>query len=110
MKFQFDAVHYYVSDLDRAVLFYSQTLQMKLVSRDALARFDLDGILFELVPGKPGGDGNARLCLRVEDINVARAELQGKGVRVSEVEVKSNGKLAFFRDPDGNEIALWQYT
>ena len=111
MKFHFDAVFYYVSDLDRAIRFYTHILKMKLVSRDAVARFDVDGVLFELVPGKAhGDDGNARLCLRVVDINAARAELQGKGVQVSEAQVKSNGKLAFFRDPDGNEIALWQYT
>ena len=110
MKFQFDAVFYYVSDLDRAIRFYTDILEMRLVSRDAVARFDVDGVLFELVPGKAGGEGNARLCLRVEDINVAGAELQSKAVQVSEVEVKSNGKLAFFRDPDGNEIALWEYA
>ena len=110
MKSHFDAVFYYVSDLDRAIRFYTHILEMKLLSRDAVARFEVDGVLFELVPGKADGRGNARLCLRVDDINAARAELEGERVQVSEVEVKSNGKLAFFCDPDGNEIALWQYT
>jgi hypothetical protein len=46
-----------------------------------VARFDLGGVLFELVPGKVGTDGNARLCLRVADMNVARSELEEKGVQ-----------------------------
>jgi predicted enzyme related to lactoylglutathione lyase len=85
-------------------------LGLELVSRDAVARFDLGGVLFELVPGKVGTDGNARLCLRVADMNVARSELEEKGVQVSVPEDKGSGRLAFFRDRDGNEIALWQYA
>lgn len=110
MTFHFDCVFYYVSDLGRAIEFYRSTLGLKLVSRDEVARFDLDGILFELVPGTPGGTGNGRLALRVENIDAACAELESKGVRVSEVQQKGNGKLALFWDPEGNEIALWQYT
>ena len=108
MNYRFDCVFYYVSDLEAAVHFYQDVLGLKLVSTDAVARFDLGGVLFELVPGKVGKDGNARLCLCVDDINGARSDLEGKGVQVSED--KGNGKLAFFRDPDGNQIALWQYT
>ncbi len=110
VNYQFDCVFYYVSDLEAAVRFYKDVLGLKLVSTDAVARFDLGGMLFELVPGKVGRDGNARLCLRVDDLNAARTDLEGKGVQVSVAEDKGNGKLALFRDPDGNEIALWQYT
>jgi catechol 2,3-dioxygenase-like lactoylglutathione lyase family enzyme len=110
VTFQFDCVFYYVSDLEAAVRFYSGTLGLKLISKDAVARFDLGGVLVELVPGKVERNGNARLCLRVEDINIARSQLEEKGVQVSVAEDKGNGKLAFFRDPDGNEIALWQYA
>lgn len=110
MKFHFDCVFYYVADLRAAVNFYSKVPGLKLISQDEVARFDIDGVLFELVPGKPGGTGNGRLALRVDEINSACAQLRSKGVPVSEVQEKSNGKLAFFWDPDGNEIALWQYT
>ncbi len=110
MRFHFDCIFYYVSDLNSAVQFYRERVGLKLNSQDEVARFHIDGVLFELVPGKPGGQGNGRLALRVADINAACAELKSKGVPVSEIEDKSNGRLAFFRDPDGNEIALWQYT
>ena len=113
MQFRFDAVFYYVSDLDAAVRFYTEVLGLKLRSRDAVARFDIDGVLFELVPttdaGKMQGDGNARLCLEVDDVKAALQDLQRRGVATTPAEVKSNGVLASFRDPDGNEICLWQY-
>jgi len=139
--FRFDCVFYYVSDLDRAIDFYAPVLGLRLLSRDAVARFHIDGVLFELVPAqdsavlegcaaeRPSGDdraaalgksrcrpwrlaggGNARLCLAVDDIDDAAAALTAQGVRVSDVRVVSNGALASFEDPDGNEIAMWQYA
>jgi catechol 2,3-dioxygenase-like lactoylglutathione lyase family enzyme len=56
------------------------------------------------------GGGNGRLCLRVDDIRAAVAELLSKGVPADNPESKANGLLSPFRDPDGNEICLWQYT
>ncbi|HVP41804.1 MAG TPA: VOC family protein [Terriglobales bacterium] len=113
MRFHFDCVFYYVSDLDRAVRFYQDVLELKLTSRDVVARFHLDGVLVELVPRKEGaleGNGNARLTLRVADIEAAAANLRVKGVAVSAPQPKANGVLATLRDPDGNEICLWQYS
>ncbi|MDT8069394.1 MAG: VOC family protein [Terriglobia bacterium] len=114
LKFRFDAVYYHVSDMERSIAFYRDVLGFQLVSRDYVARFDLDGVLFELVPNPPGhtlpGDGNARLCLGMNDIRLATRELEAKGVKTMPVEKKPGGLLSFFNDPDGNEISLWQYT
>lgn len=113
MKFQFDCVFYYVTEMERAIGFYAEVLDLKLISRDEVARFDIDGILFELVPAQHGkklqGEGNARLCLKVVNIHQAIEELQTRGVPASKVQEKDNGMLASFEDPDGNEIYLWQY-
>ncbi len=113
MKFHFDCVFYYVTDLKRAVTFYSDILSLKLTSQDVVARFDKDGVLFELVPTadkiKLQGGGNARLCLKVDNIHQALDELQKKGIHTSQVQDVDNGMLASFKDPDGNEIYLWQY-
>jgi catechol 2,3-dioxygenase-like lactoylglutathione lyase family enzyme len=113
MRFEFDCVFHYVTDMDRAILFYSGFLGMRLRSRDVVARFDIDGVLFELVPApageKPTGGGNARLCLRVDDIDETVRGLQERGVSTSEIQDTGTGMLAFLEDPDGNEICLWQY-
>jgi len=114
VSFQFDCVYYYVSEMGRAVRFYTDVLGFKFVSQDVVTRFDVDGVLFELVPASSRkqleGAGNARLALRVEDIAVALEQLRAHGVEVSQAENKGPGWLAFLRDPDGNEICLWQYA
>ncbi len=112
-RFHFDCVFYYVSDMERAVFFYSDVLGLRLTSRDGVARFDIDGVLFELVPGadksRPSGDGNARLCLKVDDISQAVGYLKTKGAHVGEIRKVEKGRLVSFEDPDRNEIYLWQY-
>jgi catechol 2,3-dioxygenase-like lactoylglutathione lyase family enzyme len=113
MTFHFDCVFYYVSDMDRALRFYRDVLGLKLVSRDYVTRFEVDGVLFELVPvphhGSIQGNGNARLCLGVYNVEEALAELQRKGVRTSKTQTKE-GVLGSLTDPDGNEVCLWQMS
>ncbi|HUM07135.1 MAG TPA: VOC family protein [Terriglobales bacterium] len=110
----FDAVFYYVTDMREAVSFYRDTLGLPLVSEDFVARFDLDGVLIELVPVPPGsvvpGNGNARLCFAVRDLAETLDQLHARGVKTTAIRIKRGGKLAFFRDPDGNELSLWEYT
>ena len=113
MRLAFDCVFYYVSDMDRAISFYRDLLGFTLESRDVVARFDIDGVLFELVPAprghSPGGCSNARLCLSVDDIQETARYLEARRVVVGEIQDKDTGLLASFADPDGNEICLWQY-
>jgi len=112
MRYGFDCVFYYVSDVDRSVRFYQEVLGLKVTSQDFVTRFEVGGVLFELVPttdrGKLQGGGNARLCLAVDDMAEAIADLKKKGVKTAEVQKKHNGLLSSFTDPDGNEICLWQ--
>lgn len=111
--FQFDCIFYYVRDLERSIAFYTNVLGFRLVSWDTVARFDLDGVLFELVPAPPGKKsseaGNARLCLRVPDVTAALQELKSKGVAAKAIADKGDGILGSFEDPDGNELCIWQY-
>jgi len=109
MKFDFDAVFYYVSDLDRSVLFYRDVLGFRLHSRDVVARFYIGDVLFETVPtcdsSKLQGNGNARLCLKVGDIESSISELRAKGIVIQDAETKDNGFLSCFRDQDESRPA-----
>ena len=113
VSFQFDCVFHYVSDMEKAISFYSSVLGLRLISRDVVARFDIDGVMFELVPIGKGkmtrGHGNAHLCLKVEDVNQAVEYLKTKGIDSGEIRKVQNGKLVSFEDLDRNEIYLWQY-
>ncbi len=112
-RFHFDCVFYYVSDMERAISFYSEVLGLRLTSRDVVARFDIDGVLFELVPSlnkwNTKGCANARLCLKVEDISQAVEYLKTKRTHAGAIQKVENGKLTWFEDLDGNEIYLWQH-
>jgi len=114
LKLKFDAIYYHVSDMERSIAFYRDVLGFRLVSRDYVARFDLDGVLFELVPNPPGsalhGNGNARLSLGVANMQQAKRDLQTKGVATTPVKQEPGGVLSYFKDPDGNELCLWQYA
>jgi catechol 2,3-dioxygenase-like lactoylglutathione lyase family enzyme len=50
---------------------------------------------------------NAHLALHVDDVAATRAELEGKGVEFAG-ETMDTGvcHMAFFRDPDGNDLML----
>ena len=50
---------------------------------------------------------NAHLALHVDDVETARAELEAKGVEFFG-EILDTGvcHMAFFRDPDGNDLML----
>jgi len=112
LKLTFDAVYYHVTDMETSIAFYRDVLGFPLKSRDYVARFDIDGVLFELVPIPSGkalsSAGNARLSLGVTDIHQATRELQARGVATTPIKTEPGGLLSYFKDPDGNELCLWQ--
>jgi len=114
LKLSFDAVFYYVTDMEASIAFYRDILGLPLVSQDYVARFDLDGVLIELVRRPPGsvvpGSGNARLCFSVRNLQETLEQMHARGIPTSEVKTKKGGRLAYFRDPDGNELCLWEYA
>jgi catechol 2,3-dioxygenase-like lactoylglutathione lyase family enzyme len=114
LKLSFDTVFYYVTDMEASIAFYRETLGLPMVSQDYVARFDLDGVLIELVPLPPGsvvpGNGNARLCFSVANLPETLEQIRARGIPTSKIKEKKDGRLAFFRDPDGNELCLWEYA
>lgn len=99
------------TDSERSRAFYVETLGLK---PDEHGRFEfwVGGTCFGIwEPAKMGMEfapqKNAHPALHVDDIDSARAELEGKGVQFNGDTFDSGVcKMAFFTDPDGNDLML----
>ena len=103
-----------VKDLDRAVNFYRDTLQLKFLFRPGnLAFFDCGGIRLMLSPPeKPAESYSSILYFRVDDIQAAYETMSARGVSfegpphlIAKMETHDLW-MAFFRDTESNVLAL----
>lgn len=105
-----------VTDLDRSVAFYTETLGFTLQRRnDSLQWARIDTGIPNVIIGlgvQPAAKGSGTLSLNfgVEDIDAARAALEAKGVVFNGETMTVPGvvRLAELTDPDGNRIRLAQ--
>ncbi len=121
MDYRLEVVGVPVSDVDIAARFYADAIGFHL-DHDVtpapgmrVVQLTPSGSPCSIVIGDgiPLGDpGTTKgLQLVVEDIDAARAELSGRGVKIGDVQqlgpVGSPGsRFAFFQDPDGNGWSL----
>jgi catechol 2,3-dioxygenase-like lactoylglutathione lyase family enzyme len=98
-------------DAERSRTFYAETLGLR---PDERARFEFwagDTCLAIWEPKRFGMEfspqKNAHLALHVDDVEATRAELEGKGIEFAG-EILDTGvcHMAFFTDPDGNDLML----
>ncbi len=116
MDFKLELVAVPVSDVDRAKEFYADKVGfhadhdhrvsdeirfVQLTPPGSACSIALGVGVTDATPGSVKG-----LQLVVADIDGARAELAGRGVDVSEVQVFPWGRFVFFSDPDGNGWAV----
>lgn len=104
-----------VTDIERAVQFYRDTLGMRFLFQapPGLGFFDLSGVRLMLDgPAKAHAGNSSVIYYKVTDIQAACATLLERGVQF-EVEPHLIAKMpdhelwmAFFRDPDKNLLAL----
>ena len=103
-----------VTDVDRAVQFYRDTLGIKFLFQvPNMAFFDCDGVRLMLSPPeKPGETYSSVIYFKAPDIHQVFRTLAARGV-VSEGEPHMIARMpdhdlwmAFFRDPDRNLLAL----
>ncbi len=105
-----------VADLTRAISFYRDVLGMRFLFQapPGLAFFDCGGVRLLLdVPAKNSGEGGGSIIYyKVADIQAAYTTLVERGVAFEqppELVAKMPDHdlwMAFFRDPDGNLLAL----
>ncbi len=118
MDFKLELIGVPVTDVDRAKAFYVDQAGFNLdhdhtVSEDIrFVQLTPPGSACSIAIGKgltqvtPGALDSLQVV--VTDIHQARAELAGRGVDVSEVDVLPWGSFVFFSDPDGNRWAVQQ--
>jgi predicted enzyme related to lactoylglutathione lyase len=108
----------FVSNMDRAVQFYTEVLGLKLTNRfgDNWATVEAGkGLTIGLHPASPqhpapGTKGAIVLGMEVEEaIDKVVARLGKKGVQVKGSIVRTEaGNFVDLEDPDGNEMYLWE--
>lgn len=118
MDFKLELIGVPVTDVDRAKAFYVDQAGFNLdhdhtVSEDIrFVQLTPPGSACSIAIGNgltqltPGALDNLQVV--VSDIHQARAELAGRRVDVSEVDVQPWGSFVSFSDPDGNRWAVQQ--
>jgi predicted enzyme related to lactoylglutathione lyase len=118
MDWRLELVQVPVSDVDRAIAFYSEQAGFNLdhdhqVSEElrfvqltppgSACSIAIGTGLAQMEPGSVEG-----LQLVVDDADAARTELLERGVEASEVQEFPWGRFVFFSDPDGNRWSVQQ--
>ena len=111
------------ADLDRTVAFYQGTLGLQVLHRREImpgvdeVRFGTGGGILCFESGDPQGKTNDLVGWDVDDVEATVAALKDKGVAFEEYDYPSlktvdgiatlgSMQAAWFRDPDGNLLAL----
>ena len=102
-----------VTDIERAIAFYRDTLGMKLLFQvPNLGFFDCAGVRLMLSGSQPAGTSATVIYFKVPDIHQAFAAIKDRHAAM-EGEPHLVARMpdhelwmAFFRDPDGNLLAL----
>ena len=109
-----DHVYYWVRDMDAAVAFYTDVMDLTLLRRDGneWAEFDAGPVRLALHGSDRAEEGGATAVFRVADLEAARWQLESRGVRFDDHvgEVPGFARFATFRDPDGNALQLIEYV
>jgi len=109
-------IHVSVTDVDRSVAFYRDVLGIPFLFRvpgQPMAFFDCDGVRLYLgVPESEDFRSHGVLYFMVDDIEQAHSVLADRGVTFRDephLVHRTEGSelhMAFFTDPDGNNLAL----
>jgi glyoxylase I family protein len=119
----FWGVRYQVTDVQRAIAFYTKTLGFNLDMQNlpAFGQVSIGGL--KLILSAPGASGSRpmpdgrqqepggwnRVLLQVQDLGAQIAHVKEAGLRLrNEMEVGPGGKQIQIEDPDGNPIELFE--
>ncbi len=105
-----------VSNVNKAIAFYDETMGLKLRKKynSKYAEFQVNRLVIGLhLKDRETSDvcktNSVLVGFRVEELNSSVSELKNRGVKFStEIEEGAGGRFAYFTDPDGNPLYLWQ--
>ena len=105
-----DFVDVPVRDLERAVAFYRDVLELPQNPHEP-SEVETGNVTLAIWEPEDQGvefpaSGAHGIALRVADVAAARAELEAKGVEFSGERDSGVCTMAFFADPDGNSLIL----
>jgi catechol 2,3-dioxygenase-like lactoylglutathione lyase family enzyme len=104
-----DFVSVLTQDIGRAKKFYGEILGLRIETEgENDMEFTLGQVTLDVFnPGEPFVASSAGIAIRVPDVAATRAQLEAKGVEF-DGETRDTGvcHLAFFKDPDGNQLML----
>ena len=118
MDWKLELITIPVSDVDRAIAFYTEQVgfhldydhrvsdELRFVQITPRGSACSIAIGHGLTPQEPGSARGLQVV--ISDADAARAELASRGVEVSDVQDYPWGRFVFFSDPDGNGWALQQ--
>jgi len=103
-----------VTDIDRAVAFYSETLGLPLIFRfPGIAFFDASGVrIYLAAPSQEEFLGRATIYFWVDDVPATFDAIVARGAIVREAPAVAHRTetyelwIAFVDDPDGNHVGL----
>lgn len=104
-----------VSDMERAVAWYSEKLGLQEVKRPSnfvtpVRWFELGDQQLHLIPnGEPDAVSPRHFALHVDDVQAARGVMAGRGLEVQETVPIAGADRFFISDPDGNNIEVIQW-
>jgi catechol 2,3-dioxygenase-like lactoylglutathione lyase family enzyme len=99
----------YVSDFERAVKFYTETLGLGLKHKsEGWAELATQGTEIDLHHGRDAkAKDSTSLGFSVENFDAAYAALKARGVKVGKIFSPCGGlRCACFQDPDGNNLGI----
>ena len=117
MDWKLELVSIPVSDVDRAMAFYTEKAGFiadhdhRVSDEIRFVQLTPPGSVCSIALGTgitESPPGSAQLQLVVSDIHAARSELVERGAEVSDVQEFPWGSFVFFSDPDGNRWAVQQ--
>ena len=127
MDYTLDHIHLRCSDVDASVAYYKRMFGAKEIGKGdakgmpiivlemAGQRFSFspkrEGVDICVKPGEPGW-GLYQMGLKVNDLDVAMAELRGFGAEISRgpITVRDGLRVFFVEGPDAVEIEVMEYA